>query len=296
MPDTYDWINKFIGDNIALLVYISDGIDYTDSMDKDARSWKPDALDEARDRAILLKCNGVRITEIARQIGVSRQVVYKWLKIDSEEYSGNRTFDRRGKIRKLTPQQCEEIRQLISTHSPDDIGLPYLLWNIRAVQVLIQQRFNIGLAHPSIKKLLIGFGMIPKIRYDSKWYDYTLGDLNGMSLSEYARTTNRQLYLLETRYGFIYAVSKRGHIEFLKLKLPTRRVYLHISFLFRLMRKTRRYLLIAYYSNSFKSFCYRDQSHNPPSLKYLDDVLIETGRSKKVALVKVPYKYITPLF
>lgn len=290
-----------ICDAISSIVYMYIGFCYTGGMKTDARSWSRSALREVRRKAIYLIEEGEKKAEIARKLGVSRQVIYKWWKMDSHLKFPETITDQRGKIRKLHSNQIKEIRQIISNHLPNEVGLPYLLWNIKAVNVLIQNNFGVKLQYSSVRRMLLQFNCIPFIKYDSRWYDYRVRELDNMSLYEYARKHNLQLYLLNflkdystiyhpPKSGFVYTLSKGKHIEF--QYILERRYYYYADFLLRLKKKSHRNLLVAYCSDTFRCFTMESKfRHYPSNVRPLNDVAFPNPEHKNITMVKIPYKY-----
>ncbi len=68
---------------------------------RDARSWTAEELQDARDKVVSLHRKTTIIAETARSLGVSRQVVYKWLKIFHTEWEKCLKSGKKPKIKPL---------------------------------------------------------------------------------------------------------------------------------------------------------------------------------------------------
>jgi len=132
----------------------------------DGRTLSLDTLDYVRKRAIELFKQGYNRTEIAGMLGVNRNSVGTWVK-KYKKYGlkglelkkpGRKT----GSGRRLTPDQEKDIQKMIRDKMPDQLKLPFALWNRRAIQALIKEQFNIKLPTRTINHYLKRWGFTPQ--------------------------------------------------------------------------------------------------------------------------------------
>ncbi|MEO8588937.1 MAG: hypothetical protein ABI432_06200 [Flavobacteriales bacterium] len=81
---------------------------------------------------------------------------------DEPASAGSGEGDRPIARRKLTKQQELEIRDLINSHTPDELGLPYGLWNKVAVRDIIAARVHILLPTTTLGGYLLCWGFVPE--------------------------------------------------------------------------------------------------------------------------------------
>ena len=157
----------------------------------------------------------------------------------------------------MSAEQATEIQDIIKEGYPNENELPYLLWNNRAVKELIFRQFDIKLSSPTVKSLLIEWLLIPQklTLIESDWFNHKYEATENLTLSEYARKYNFQVYhtgytKYDKKYEFcnyeacysLWAESPSGHMEF--AIIDARRISDQKDFLIRLKKKTRRRLLI----------------------------------------------------
>ena len=125
----------------------------------DARFLPPVIQETLRHNAIKLYLNGLSPTEISRQLCVSRQSVYNWIKSHAKEGFKGLELKKRGRPKdcQLLPWQSAQIVNLIKNYCPDQLSMPFYLWTRESVGALIKNKFGI-----SVSKWTVG-------RYLAKW-------------------------------------------------------------------------------------------------------------------------------
>src|SRR5689334_9716734 len=117
--------------------------------DSDARLLSIGALNERRRRAVKLRLEGMTLREVAKAAELAVPTVmaaeraYRaggWPAV-AVRPRGSHVGDHR----RLSREQERQVRFLISTATPDQVGLPFALWSRAAVTQLIKKRFNIAL-------------------------------------------------------------------------------------------------------------------------------------------------------
>jgi transposase len=133
---------------------------------KDARSLSSTVQERLRYEAISQVLTGKTQVQVAKQLGVTRQAVGRWMKA----YSRNLDFRAlnanprgRPKGRSLLPPG--EVAQLVRTliaHMPDELHLPHYLWSRDAIGELINKRYGIKLSRWTISRYLAFWGILAK--------------------------------------------------------------------------------------------------------------------------------------
>ena len=114
---------------------------------KDGRKLKREVLQEIRYLAIELYKKGIKQKEISKMLGISLSGIKNWIRIYKIEGVKGLILKKRGvKLgtnRKLNFEQSEFLKQLIINKKPDEIGLSYLLWTRRAIQLAAKKMLNV---------------------------------------------------------------------------------------------------------------------------------------------------------
>lgn len=132
----------------------------------DARSLSDAELLDRRKQAILLHRKDETNKEIARLVGVHRNVVAKWIALWKEGGEQALKPGRRGVSegagRSLTPEQERDIRRGIVDKVPDQLKLPFALWTREAVSELIFSRHGVRMPVRTVGDYLKRWGMSPQ--------------------------------------------------------------------------------------------------------------------------------------
>ena len=139
----------------------------------DTRNLSKETRSQLRQRAVqaYLSMPNKNIQEIAKIFSVSRQFLSKWIKLYQEKGSSSLSYDSRGakpwQKTKLTIRQSNHIKRLIITKTPDQLQFPFMLWTKKAIQELIEKRYQVKLSFTSIARYLKKWGMTsqkPKLK------------------------------------------------------------------------------------------------------------------------------------
>ena len=99
-------------------------------------------------------------------LGVSRVHVIKWCQaFELNGYAGlelGRRGRRPGEQMALKPWQCATITKIIRDQTPDQLKMPFVLWERVGVRELIQQKFGIMLALRTVGDYLRRWNMTPQ--------------------------------------------------------------------------------------------------------------------------------------
>lgn len=133
---------------------------------EDGRKMTKVQLSAGRRRAIKLLDAGWLQTEVAQAVGVHERTVRQWGQFHREHGLAALVKDERGRAvgdgRTLTPAQEKELRKLITDKLPDQLKLPFALWNRRAVTQLIQNRYGLKLPVRTMGEYLKRWGFTPQ--------------------------------------------------------------------------------------------------------------------------------------
>src|SRR5918999_459981 len=131
---------------------------------KDARSLGSEAQEVLRKRAVQAVLEGKTHEEAAQLFSVARGTVSRWMGLYRDQ--GDSGLDARPKGRSPHPTLKEEqaaiVVELVSRHSPDQLGLPFFLWTREAAGELIKRRFGLKLFRWTVGRYLRGWGFTPQ--------------------------------------------------------------------------------------------------------------------------------------
>jgi len=151
---------------------------------QDARFLHPVTQRDIRQKAVDLFLSGISKIDISKQLCVSRQSVYKWLRAYEEFGEYGISVDKRGRPKgiQIKPWQCAQIVYLIKNHNPDELSMPFYLWTRESVGLLIFQKFGIKLSKWTVGRYLSDWGFSSQkparraIEQDpiaiKKWFDF----------------------------------------------------------------------------------------------------------------------------
>jgi transposase len=132
----------------------------------DGRYLKLDTLEFIRKRAVELFKQGYTRKDIAELLGVNRNSVGTWVKMYKKYGLKGLKIKKPGRKvgsgRRLSPEQEQTIQKIIRDKMPDQLKLPFALWNRRAIQALIKEQFEIDLPTRTINHYLKRWGFTPQ--------------------------------------------------------------------------------------------------------------------------------------
>ncbi len=106
---------------------------------------------------------GRSIADAARAFGVSYDPAHRWQK--AHKQAGSRALVSRqrgrkhGTQRRLDAQQEVRLRRMIIDSTPEQLKLPFMLWERRAVQELVARKFGIELPLRTVGEYLLRWGL-----------------------------------------------------------------------------------------------------------------------------------------
>src|SRR5215207_989775 len=128
----------------------------------DMRKLPSAAQEERRRQVVGLRRRGLTCRAIAEQVGLSRTGVIDICRRFAAEGAKGLVSKPRGRKpdeqRLLGAAQEAEVQGLIRRHTPDELGLPFALWNRAAVGALMARRCGVELAVRTVGKYLARWG------------------------------------------------------------------------------------------------------------------------------------------
>ena len=132
----------------------------------DARELSDEVLEALRLRALHGCESGFSEADVADLLGVCRETVSRWWAAYARRGLHALPHDRTGRPlgsgRLLSDEQAGRIRDLLGSHTPEDLGIPAPLWNRRAVRALIRQQCQVTLAVRTVGSYLRRWGFTAK--------------------------------------------------------------------------------------------------------------------------------------
>jgi transposase len=121
-----------------------------------------DALEKRRFQAIQMWERGLSQSEIARQLGVVRQSVARWVhQYRAQGKSALRKAGRAGRKPRLNEKQRRQLEKLLVA-GPERLGYETPVWTCPRVAHLIKQEFGVRYHEGHVWKILVGLGWSPQ--------------------------------------------------------------------------------------------------------------------------------------
>ncbi|GLU37322.1 hypothetical protein Pssp01_14150 [Pseudomonas sp. NBRC 100443] len=216
------------------------------------RSHSLEQLNRQRLRAVELRLAGQTLKNIAASTGLSAPTIiaaYKaylaggWAAVPAKP-RGRQAGD--GRV--LGAQQEAELLELLTSVRPDDLDLPFLLWQMEALQALAEQRLGLRLPARTASHYLQRWQLnapkpaqrmaeaTPAVR---RWYANTYPEVRNKAREEggeifWVDDVSLRLPTDQRRLGLMRCVSNRGHLRWMTYEGGLRAPYL-IDFFSRLM-------------------------------------------------------------
>ncbi|MDP1588936.1 MAG: IS630 family transposase [Prosthecobacter sp.] len=122
-----------------------------------------EAQEVIRRRCVAAIRNGMSIAAAARTFGVSYDAAHRWQKAHqqggSKALASRKRGRKHGAQRRLDAQQEAKLRGLIIDSTPEQLKLPFMLWERRAVQELVARKFGIDLPLRTVGEYLLRWGL-----------------------------------------------------------------------------------------------------------------------------------------
>lgn len=133
---------------------------------KDARFLSKDSRESLRKRVVSAVLEqGIKQCHAARLFGVCAFSVSKWVgkyKTEGESGLATKTIGPRATGGRLRHEHWLEFQRLIMTKIPNELNLPFTMWDRKAIRGLLTTRFNVSLSLSGISALLKKIGLSPQ--------------------------------------------------------------------------------------------------------------------------------------
>src|SRR5947209_1447929 len=92
-----------------------------------------------RTLAVLEFDHGRPAADIARMLGVTRQSVYEWIELYTQDHNPAALEDKAGRGRhRLLDEDHEHVLGTLLAVSPQDLGYPHVCWTVRLLQEALE--------------------------------------------------------------------------------------------------------------------------------------------------------------
>src|SRR5215213_9001836 len=123
-----------------------------------------------RDRAciVALSAQGWWVSDIARMVRVTPQVVRKWItRFNAAGLDGLQDQPRSGRPATYTSEQVGEVIA-VSLLKPDSLGLPFGCWTLDRLQAYLTEARGLPIRRSRINEILVAEGL--RWRTDETWF------------------------------------------------------------------------------------------------------------------------------
>ena len=158
---------QFINPAIKYVTYVYESFMFQIMAKRDGRKLTPQQQQLIRIQAVdMVFKDGLSQRACAKLLGISRQYVCKWCK--AFELGGydalelGRRGRREGTQRLLLSHQCATLVRMITDKTPDQLKMPFMLWERVAVRELIIEKFGLVLSLRTVGNYLKRWGMTPQ--------------------------------------------------------------------------------------------------------------------------------------
>jgi len=169
----------------------------------DSRNLPREVQQHNRNQAIRLFGQGRKRAEIAQILDVHYVVVCDWIRAWKQGGDNAIKLKKRGRSsdqqRLLTREQEKVLRNLLTEKNPQQLKLPFALWNRKAIQSVIYQMWRVRIAIRTIGDYMKRWGFTPqkplKRAYErspkavQQWLDNTYPEIKSR-----ARKENAEIY------------------------------------------------------------------------------------------------------
>lgn len=129
------------------------------------RTASNETIGKFRRLAIEQLRKGATIKEVGEILGVGQSTIKLWKK--EYKLKGSKFFKLKkrgvkGGSKDLTSTQLRQIKNCIIDKLPDQLKLPFVLWDRKAVQTLILKKFGVKKSLPQIGRYLKSWGLSPQ--------------------------------------------------------------------------------------------------------------------------------------
>src|ERR671912_2197912 len=133
-----------------------------------ARSRTDEARTVERARIIAALAGGMKVAVAARQLGVSRPTIYRWVaRFNLQGPGGLHDMPRSGRPAVYPPEQVAEVLAAALT-DPQSLGLPYASWTLDRLRDYLNEHKAIPIKRSRIDEILLAEGL--RWRQQESWF------------------------------------------------------------------------------------------------------------------------------
>lgn len=129
----------------------------------------PDAKFQHRIEVVNLVLSGLTPEFLSPHCGESKSTITLWVrKVDAGGFEALRSIKQTGRPNKLTAEQKQEIKELLTQNMPDKLG--YAVWDGISLSTHIEKTYGIALSVRQCQRLLheLGFSLVRPQTFPSK--------------------------------------------------------------------------------------------------------------------------------
>lgn len=130
---------------------------------RDGRALKPKELEALRRMVVAAHSIGLTYRQVCDTVGLSysavRNIVRRYIAQGEASLQVAKRGNKLGRGRSLTQQQEQRMIELIRTHQPQELGLPFTRWTSRAAGALLQRECDVDICPRSVRNYLARWGL-----------------------------------------------------------------------------------------------------------------------------------------
>jgi len=128
----------------------------------DGRTLSHEVSEHIRLMAVRRVRAGERPSDVIRSYGLCRTTIYKWLRASRRGAKALASRKAPGPTPKLTPRQKQQVFRWINGKDPRQYGFDFGLWTRKIVQLLVRERFGIGVSVTAVGRMLAELEITPQ--------------------------------------------------------------------------------------------------------------------------------------
>lgn len=122
-----------------------------------------DSRYEKRKDVVAAVLSGERVVLVARLYRIPQRTVFDWLaKYRQGGWDNLRTNQRSGRPRKVSGEVMQALYKKITLGDPRQLQLPFCLWTLNIVRLVLKTEYGIILSKSSVSRLLNHMGLSPQ--------------------------------------------------------------------------------------------------------------------------------------
>ena len=221
----------------------------------DGRSLSKDKREELK-RDVFAAFEGKRnnVSAVARNLGITRQLIYRWLRQrergEEDKEIGRTRF-------RLYPPDLRKLTEILVRNSPSQEGIDSPLWNVSSLHKLVEAKVPVEVNPYLVRRILLKLGF-PSRQKVKTIFQRSYQETENLSALDYSRKYNmRCFYLTLINDMFVTAISSRGDIRFISKDYKTKESIANwvVELLY---SRSKKKLLIVHNSYCLESALFKD--------------------------------------